>query len=221
MDRSAFARRLDATNLKLDARESDIEALCREARDNGYAAVCVYPLNVGLCTRLLRGSDTAVCTVANFPHGRCAVRAVLAEIEEAASGGARELDFVMPPAGLRQGGTGAEAAEAVSVLCRAVRQTGMLSKVIVETCHLDEAGKLDALRICEDAGADFIKTSTGFAAAGATVEDVRLFATRRRGPIRIKASGGIRTAVQALDLLTAGADRLGVSAAAALLRELR
>jgi len=216
----AFAARLDATNLRLDASEADLCRLCDEAGQSGYGAVCVYPTSVPLCAALLDGATTAVCTVIGFPHGRSPIETKRREILEAAEAGADEVDIVMNYAALRSGERSLLAEELIR-LCETAREGRATSKVIVETCFLDDRQKLEALRLCEDAAADFVKTSTGFGAGGATEADVRRIAENRAADIRVKASGGIRTLGDATALLEAGADRLGVSAAGQLLAAFR
>jgi len=220
MNASDFAATLDATNLKLDASDGDICALSDEAAHAGYASVCVYPTSVSICSDILYSANAGVCTVIGFPHGRSSLESKRAEILQAKEHGANEVDIVMNYAELRSGEKTIVTEEIVR-LCEVARECGLLTKTIVETCFLNEAQKLTALAICEKAGADFIKTSTGFGSGGATVEDIQLFADHRKGPIKIKASGGIRTLSDALALIEAGAERLGVSAASALLAELK
>jgi deoxyribose-phosphate aldolase len=215
-----FAATLDATNLKLDASDGEICALCDEAAHAGYASVCVYPTSVSMCADILYNTSARVCTVIGFPHGRSSLEAKREEILRAKHHGAAEVDIVMNYAALRAGEKGLATEELVQ-LCQTARDAQLLTKIIVETCFLNEAQKLAALSACETAGADFIKTSTGFGSAGANVDDIQLFATQRTGAIKIKASGGIRSLSSALALLDAGAERLGVSAAAALLAELK
>ena len=215
-----FAATLDATNLKLDASDGEICALCDEAAHAGYASVCVYPTSVSICSDILYNTPPRVCTVIGFPHGRSSLEAKREEILRAKQHGADEVDIVMNYAALRSGEKSLVTEELVR-LCETAREAELLTKIIVETCYLNQAQKLTALAACETAGADFIKTSTGFGSGGATVDDIKLFAANRSGPIKIKASGGIRTLSDALALLEAGAERLGVSAAGALLDELK
>lgn len=220
MNASDFAATLDATNLKLDASDGEICALCDEAAHAGYASVCVYPTSVSIGSDILYNSSAGVCTVIGFPHGRSSLESKREEILRAKAHGANEVDIVMNYAALRAGDKTIVTEEIVR-LCEVARANELLTKIIVETCYLNEAQKLTALAICEKAGADFIKTSTGFGSGGATVADIQLFAQNRKGPIKIKASGGIRTLSNALALIEAGAERLGVSAAGALLAELK
>ena len=219
MNVSEFAATLDATNLKLDATQEDIHALCTEAIQAGYASVCVYPSYVPLCSALLKESKVNVCTVIGFPHGCSSAQSMHEEIKYAHSNGANEVDIVIRHAALRNGENEVVTAETIS-LCHTARELGLISKIIVETCYLNETQKQMALTICEQAGADFIKTSTGFGVGGATLEDVNYFIKHRTTPIKVKASGGIRTLDQALAFINAGAERLGISSANQLLKEL-
>jgi len=215
---TALTGYLDSTNLRLDSADADLRTLCTDAREYGFAAVMLYPASVPLAAQALAGCPVHVGTVIGFPHGRTSTAAKECEIRAMAAAGAHEVDIVMNYADLRGGRKTAVAAE-LGRLAAVARELRLLSKVIVETCFLDRAQKLAALAVCEDAGVDFIKTSTGFGAAGATVDDVKLFADHRRGPIRIKAAGGIKNLAQARALIAAGAERLGTSSAVALVLE--
>ncbi len=218
MKPAPLAGYIDSTNLRLDATDVDLRTLCADARRYALAAVMLYPASVPLAADALAGSAVRVGTVIGFPHGRAPTAAKEAEIRAVAAAGAHEVDIVMNYPDLREGRRAAVAAE-LGRLAAEAHALHLLVKVIVETCYLDRAQKLAALAVCEDAGADFIKTSTGFGAAGATVDDVKLFADHRRGAIRIKAAGGIKTLAQARALIAAGAGRLGTSSAAALVQE--
>ncbi|ADE56039.1 deoxyribose-phosphate aldolase [Coraliomargarita akajimensis] len=213
-----LARYLDATNLKLDSTDGELCALCDEAAQANYASVCVYPTNVSICSSILYNTSVAVCTVIGFPHGRSSITAKAAEINAVAEQGAGEVDIVLNYQALRAGEKSLATEDAVR-LCEAAKAHNLRTKIIVETCYLNQAQKLDALLICEQAGADFIKTSTGFGSAGAQVDDIRLFADRRQNGIQIKASGGIRNLASSLEMIHAGATRLGVSAAGNIMKE--
>jgi len=215
-----LAASLDSTNLRLDATAADITNLCREAAEQRFACVMIYPASVPLAARVLNGSGLRIGTVIGFPSGRFSTSAKAAEITAAAAAGAHEVDIVMNYAALREGENAAVAAE-VAELTSIAHKLGLLIKVIVETCYLPESCLLPALQICEDAGADFIKTSTGFGSAGAKPEHLKLWASHRRGSIQLKAAGGIKTLADAQVLLTAGATRLGTSSAAAIVAEAR
>jgi deoxyribose-phosphate aldolase len=156
--------------------------------------------------------------VIGFPSGRFSTAAKAAEITAAHAAGAHEVDIVMNYSALHEHAAHTVEAE-IKSLTHLAHGYGQLVKIIVETCFLTHDQKLIALRLCEDAGADFIKTSTGFGTAGAKVEDIAFWADKRRGNIQIKASGGIKTLADALALLNAGAMRLGTSSAGAILRE--
>lgn len=220
MEVSELAKFMDATNLKLDSSDGELCALCDEAAEAKYASVCVYPTNVSLCSSILYNTEVDVCTVIGFPHGRSSLEAKIAEVLQAKEHGAGEVDIVLNYHALR-GGENSLAAEEAVRLCQTARDHDLLTKIIVETCFLNERQKLVALKICEQAGATFIKTSTGFGTAGATVEDIALFRDNRTNGIQIKASGGIRDLKTSLAMIEAGATRLGVSAAGGILAELR
>lgn len=213
-----LAASLDSTNLRLDASEADIEQLAREAAQHRFACVMIYPASVPLAARVLAGTGTRIGTVVGFPSGRFSLDAKAAEILAAHHAGAHEVDIVMNYAALRAGHL-AEVTTEVSRLTALAHDQGQLIKVIVETCFLTAAQKLAALEICETAGADFIKTSTGFGTAGAQVADIAAWAAARKTKIALKASGGIKTLADATALLAAGATRLGTSNAAAILAE--
>ncbi|MDD3181111.1 MAG: deoxyribose-phosphate aldolase [Opitutaceae bacterium] len=218
MTTASLAAYLDSTNLRLDATDTDLRTLCADARRGGFAAVMLYPGSVPLAREALAGTPVAIGTVIGFPHGRSSAAAKEAEIRAVAAAGAHEVDIVMNYADLREGRRAAVAAE-LGTLASVSRHLKLLTKVIVETCFLDRTQKLAALALCEGAGVDFIKTSTGFGADGATVDDVKLFADHRHGAIRIKAAGGIKTLSKAQALIAAGATRLGTSSAVALVQE--
>ncbi|MBC2602110.1 deoxyribose-phosphate aldolase [Puniceicoccus vermicola] len=216
---SEIAGALDATNLKLDASAADIEALCHDALGHSVATVCVYPTNVPLCRKILGSGDVGIAAVIGFPSGRYSTRSKIVEIDEVSAMGASEVDIVLNYPALIEGQTEALRKEA-SQLAEACRKVGLVSKFIVETCYLDEAQKLTMLDICEKAGANFIKTSTGFGSAGAQLADIELWAKAKTSShLKIKASGGIRTREQVEAFLTAGASRIGLSSAKAVLSE--
>ncbi|HOF10371.1 MAG TPA: deoxyribose-phosphate aldolase [Opitutaceae bacterium] len=217
---AALAATLDATNLRLDATADDIRTLCLEALQQAYACVMIYPTSVALAARVLSGSDVRIGTVVGFPSGRMSTQAKAAEIACAAKSGAHEVDIVMHYAALRDG-TPSDAATELHTLTRQAHDLGLLVKVITENCYLAEDQILAALQMCEEAGADFIKTSTGFGSAGANATHIALWAKHRTGRIKIKAAGGIRTLKDAEALLAAGADRIGTSNARGLLSELQ
>ena len=220
MTAAELAATLDSTNLRLDATEADIATLCDEAAVERFACVMIYPASVSFAAQRLRGTGTRIGTVIGFPSGRFSTQGKRAEIEAAQAAGAHEVDIVMNYPALREG-RGAEAGDEIAALTARAHELGLLVKVIVETCYLDDAQRLAVLRLCEAAGVDFIKTSTGFGSAGARVEDIRAWAAARSRAIGLKASGGIKTLADAQALLAAGATRLGTSSAGAIVAAFR
>lgn len=212
-DRRSLARLLDHTLLKPDATGAEIERLCGEARRLGFATVCVHPSWVELCVRLLEGSGVGVCAVVGFPLGATTSAVKAAEAREAAANGARELDMVLHLGALKSGDDAAVLED-----IRAVRAAvpGRTLKVILETGLLSREEKVRACLLAREAGADFVKTSTGFGPGGATVEDVRLLRETVGPRMGVKASGGIRDAAAAAAMIAAGATRLGTSASVAI-----
>ncbi|GAA4377020.1 deoxyribose-phosphate aldolase [Hymenobacter koreensis] len=211
-----LAARIDHTLLKPDATRAQIEQLCSEAVAAGFASVCVPPHYVPVAAAALHSSGVAVCTVIGFPLGYNTPAAKQAEAEEALRHGATELDMVLNNAAFRSGDFAAVQRD-IQQLADICHHQGALLKVIIETALLTPEDIAKACELCAAAGADFVKTSTGFASRGASVEDVRLMRSQLPAHIRIKAAGGIRTHAQAVALVQAGADRLGASAGLALL----
>lgn len=213
----AIAKYIDHTLLKADARKEDIEKLCSEAFHNGFASVCVNSCWVPLASELLAGTDVKVCTVVGFPLGAASGKAKAAEAAEAAKQGAVEIDMVMN-IGMLKSGMLDDAKEDIQEVRNAVK--GRTLKVIIETCLLTDEEKREACRLAAEAGADFVKTSTGFSTGGATVHDVVLMkeAVAPYG-LKVKASGGIRNYRDAKAMIDAGADRIGASAGIAIVKE--
>lgn len=216
-DPRSVAGRIDHTDLRPTATPQDAREACRIARSAGCAAVCLSPRHVSLAAEALAGSAVAVCTVVGFPHGTQEPGIKVSEAARAIEQGAQEIDMVISLGDLRARDFGAVYEEIAGV--RRGAGAGIL-KVIIETTLLSEEEKVLAAILAQWAGADFVKTSTGFAGGGATPSDVRLLRRAVGGGLRIKASGGIRTAGQALALLDAGADRLGMSSTLSVLAEL-
>lgn len=207
---------IDHTLLAADATAADVECLCAEAREHEFAAVCVNGLHLARVARALAGSHVAPCSVVAFPLGAMDPRAKRFEAECALDAGAREIDAVIA-LGALLAGDDALVARDLAGLAEACHARGALLKVILECARLDEAEKRRAARLALDAGADFLKTSTG-TVGGATEADVRLLVELAAGGAQVKASGGIRDASAARVLLAAGAARLGTSAGLAILR---
>ena len=211
-----LSRYFDHTLLKPEATAERYRALCAEARQLATRSVCVPPDRVGLCAAELAGSEVEVCTVIGFPLGYHSSSAKVREVEIAASAGATEFDMVIPIGRMRDGDV-----EAVYDDVRAVVAAGcsMVVKVILENALLDEPERIDAAVAAVQAGAAFIKTSTGFASGGARVEDLRMFRLVAGDDRGVKAAGGIRDLAFARACIEAGADRIGASATGAILDE--
>lgn len=215
-----IARLIDHTLLKPDATGGQIETLCREAREHGFATVCVNPAWVSLCAQLLRGCETRVCTVVGFPLGATLTEVKAYETERVIAGGACEVDMVMNVGALKSGDYRLVERDIAAVV-EACRRGGAVCKVILETALLTDDEKVKASVLCKAAGADFVKTSTGFASGGATAEDVALM-RRVVGPaMGVKASGGVRDFKSAQAMIEAGADRIGASVGVKIVQESR
>jgi deoxyribose-phosphate aldolase len=217
--KAQFARMIDHTLLKNTAIRKDIELLCSEALEFGFASVCVHPFYVGMCSSILHKSSTKVCTVIGFPHGMHRTGVKIAETMQAIHDGAQEIDMVIQVGALIDGDKDIVWNDIRSVVDTA-HQSGAVVKAIIETSVLNEEQKISACEIISDAGADFIKTSTGFAGGGATIEDIRLLRTHVHPDIQVKASGGIRTFEQALAMIQAGATRIGTSSGVSMVSTL-
>lgn len=211
-----LARYIDHTNLKPTATPEDIKKLCVEARQFGFKAVCVNSCYAALASELLKGSDVLVCAVAGFPLGAMSTAAKKFEAEQAVKDGASEIDMVMN-IGLAKAGDWAAVEKDISAVKQAILAAEL--KVIIETCYLTDEEKIAACEAAVRAGAGFVKTSTGFGPAGATVEDVRLMKKAVEGRALVKAAGGVRDKATALAMIEAGADRLGTSNGVGIVQE--
>lgn len=208
---ASIARMIDHTLLKPEATRQQIEELCAEAKQYNFASVCINPSYVKLCAGILRDASVKVCTVIGFPLGATSSEAKAFETEKAIRDGAREVDMVMN-VGMLKSGEYDYVQNDIAAVVGAAHRHGVLTKVIIETGLLTDEEKVKACALAKKAGADFVKTSTGFAKGGATVGDVALM-RRVVGPdLGVKASGGVRTQEQALALIASGADRIGASA---------
>jgi deoxyribose-phosphate aldolase len=215
-----IARHIDHTLLKPDATRAQIETLCAEAREHGFATVCVNPVWVRLCAELLRGSETRVCSVTGFPLGATPPEVKGFETARVIADGATEVDMVMNIGALKSGDYRLVERDITAVV-EACRQGGALSKVIIETALLTDDEKVKACVIAKAACADFVKTSTGFASGGATAQDVALM-RRVVGPeMGVKAAGGVRDLKSAQAMIEAGADRIGASVGVKIVQESR
>jgi deoxyribose-phosphate aldolase len=213
-----LARLIDHTLLRPEASRSDIEQLCREALSHGFGSVYLNPAWVSWAAEKLRGSGVKVGTVVGFPFGATLPSAKRAEAEAAIRVGAGELDMVMNVGALRSGQLDRVESD-IRGVAEISHASGCILKVILENAYLSDAQKVTACRIAEQAGADYVKTSTGFGPSGAREADVRLMRETVGPAMGVKAAGGIRTLRDALCMLAAGADRLGSSASVAILAE--
>ena len=208
---ASLASLIDHTLLRPEATGSQIAELCREARQYGFAAVCVNPCWVALAVSELAGSATKIATVAGFPLGATSTEAKLAEAAAALRVGAQEIDMVMNIGALR-GGDLETVRQDIQAVARECHAAGAIVKVILETALLDDRQKAVACTLAKMAGADFVKTSTGFGPAGATAPDVALMRRVVGAEMGVKAAGGIRTLDDLRRMTAAGANRIGTSA---------
>ncbi len=224
INRAQLAKMIDYAALQADTTEKDIQRLCNEAMEFHVASVCVNPAYVGLAANLLKGSDVKVGSVVDFPLGQSTVRSKSFEALDCIGRGAKEIDMVMNVGGLKSGRLELvkRGIEAVVKLTRAkepeIGQT-ITIKVIIEACYLTDQEKRVASEIIKKAGADFVKTSTGFGSGGATKKDIKLIRETVGFDVGVKASGGIKNCDKALEFIDAGATRIGTSHAVAILKE--
>ena len=220
-----FAKTVDHTLLKPNVVEGDIVRICEEAAQYHFAAVCIPPCYVRLAAKELRGVDVKVATVVSFPFGADTTAIKTAAVRDAITHGASELDVVMNISRFLSGDFNYVAEELasvnqeVSVVAMNNGLNDVVVKVIIETAYLDDKMKKLATQIVASSGADFVKTSTGFAPVGATAADVAILREEAPEGLAVKASGGIRTLEDALDILNAGASRLGMSASVEIMKE--
>jgi deoxyribose-phosphate aldolase len=211
---------IDHTLLRPDATRADIETLCREAVAFGFATVCVNPCWVALAARLLRGSRSVTCSVVGFPLGATTADVKHYETRRAIFDGAAEIDMVINVGALKSGDVRLveRDIEAVTAPCR---EQGVLSKVIIEAAYLTEQEKITACTLAKVAGADFVKTSTGFGPGGATVADVALMRRAVGAEMGVKAAGGVKDLASLEAMVAAGATRVGASAGVRIVQQSR
>ncbi len=213
-----IAHRIDHTLLKPEATQQQIETLCKEALENKFASVCVLPYYVPVCAQILKDSGVKVCTVIGFPLGATLTEAKLAEAHAGLKNGATELDMVINISALKNK-SWLYVQNEIDALAKKSHENNAILKVIIETCLLTEEEKIKACELVTNAGADFIKTSTGFSTSGATIEDVVLLKNHVGEKVMVKASGGIRDLQTAAAMIEAGADRLGTSSGVKIVHE--
>jgi deoxyribose-phosphate aldolase len=215
----AVAHRIEHTLLRPEVTRGEISQICEEATYYGFALVMVNPCHLALASKLLRDTRVKVGTVIGFPLGATLTTVKRFEAFEALRLGADELDMVLNISSLKSGDRTLVECD-ISSLAEATHQAGAVLKVILETALLTNDEKRLACELCLAANADFVKTSTGFGPAGATVEDVALLRRVVGNRARVKAAGGIRTAADAAAMISAGADRIGCSSSVSIVREL-
>lgn len=213
-----LAAKIDHTLLRADATREEILQVCAEARTYQFASVCVNGGWVALVARELRGSGVKTCTVVGFPLGAMSTAAKVFEAEDAIANGATEVDMVLA-VGLLRAGENLAVEKDVRAVAEACHRGGAILKVILETALLSDAQKETACRLCVAAGADFVKTSTGFSKGGATAADIALMRKIVGPGLGVKASGGIRTLADARTMIAAGASRIGASASVRIVQE--
>jgi deoxyribose-phosphate aldolase len=203
-----YNRLIDHTLLKPDATRKEIEKLCYEAKEHDFASVCVNPCWVSYCSELLKDCRVNVCTVIGFPLGATSTKAKVEEIKEAIKDGAKELDMVINIGKLKDGDY-----DYVEKEIHALKEAcgNLVLKVIIETCLLTDEEKVKACELSKKAGADFVKTSTGFSKGGATVHDVALMRKTVGPKMGVKASGGVKNKEEMKQMVEAGATRIGTS----------
>ncbi|WP_400164091.1 deoxyribose-phosphate aldolase [Brevibacillus sp. TJ4] len=206
-------RYIDHTLLKPEATAAMIDKLCAEAKEHNFASVCVNPYWVKRCAELLAGTEVKVCTVIGFPLGATTTASKAAETKDAIANGAGEVDMVLNIGALKSGDL-----DSVKRDVAAVKQAAgdVLLKVILETGLLTDEEKETACKLCVEAGADYVKTSTGFGQGGATVQDIALMRKTVGDKLGVKASGGVRDRETALAMIEAGASRIGTSSGVAI-----
>ena len=217
---SAIPRLIDESRLKPDATPADVEEMCAQARRYRFGFVLVNPIYMRLACELLAGSEVTPVAVVAFPFGAVPPQVKAHEARQAIQDGAREIDTVLPIGELRAGNYRSVVADILTMV-REVHRDDVRLKVIIETAYLDQRQKVAASLAVLEAGADFVKDSSGFAPKGATVEDVRLMRSVVTSEIGVKAAGGIRTLADARALIDAGATRIGTSSGAKIVMEIQ
>lgn len=210
-----FAKTIDHSLLQPQLTDEDVLAGCKLAARYDAASVCVKPYHVRLAAEALRGSTVVVSTVVGFPHGSSTTETKLAEAGQALEDGALELDMVLNYGALRSGRL-EDVGREVRAICELAHSRNARVKVIFENAHLNDEQKIAACRLCDEAGADWVKTSTGFAPTGATIADIQLMRANVSPRVQVKAAHGVRTLAAALEMIDAGVTRIGATATATM-----
>jgi deoxyribose-phosphate aldolase len=213
-----IAQYIDHTLLKPEATQDQVAQLCYEANKYHFASVCVNPTNVKLAAQLLKGSSAKVCTVIGFPLGATPATVKAYETQQAIRDGATEIDMVINIGALKSGDL-ATVYDDIASVARAAHAGNALLKVIIETALLTDEEKVAACQLAKDAGANFVKTSTGFGPGGATAADVALMRRVVGAEMGVKASGGVRSYADLKEMVAAGATRIGASAGIRIMQE--
>ena len=208
---------IDHTCLKADATSNDISTLCQEAQEYQFKAICINPSFVSMAKDLLDGSEVKLCTVVGFPLGANKSELKAAEAQMAIEDGADEIDMVINVGALKEKDYDLVFRD-IQLVTETCHTHGKIIKVIIETCLLTDEEKIKVCKLATDAGADFVKTSTGFGSAGATVHDIELMKKSIAEDMQVKASGGVRTREFALELIKAGASRIGATSSIAIVQ---
>lgn len=211
-----YAKMIDHTLLKTDATKADLDKLIAEAKEYDFMSVCVSPIWVSYAHEQLKDTDVKVCTVIGFPQGATPTAVKVFETENAIENGATEVDMVIPVGFLKDKNYDYVKADIAGVVNAAKGKA--LTKVIIETCLLTDEEKVMACKLAKEAGADFVKTSTGFSTGGATVHDIALMRKTVGETMGVKASGGVRTREDADAMIAAGATRIGASSGIAIVK---
>lgn len=217
MDKKQLAKMIDHTNLKPEATSKEIKKLCEEALQYNFASVCVNPTRVKEAYEMLKDSEVKVCTVIGFPLGATTTKVKVFETKDAIENGATEVDMVINIGRLKEKDYDFVKQDIKSVVDAAKGKA--LTKVIIETCLLTDEEKVVACKLAKEAGADFVKTSTGFSTGGALKEDIKLMRETVGQELGVKASGGVRTLEDAKAMIENGATRIGASASIKICEE--
>jgi len=218
ISKKQFAKMIDHTLIKPTATRNDVEKLCKEAEKYGFGCVCVNSMYVSLAKQLLGGTDVKVCSTVGFPFGATLPQVKAFEAEKAVERSAHEIDMVINIGALKSGDYETVKKDIETVVNVKRSHRDLVIKVIIETSYLTTQEKIVACRLAKEAGADFVKTSTGLV-GGATVEDVKLMRKTVGKDIGVKAAGGIRTFKEALAMIEAGANRIGTSTGVVIIEE--
>jgi len=219
LSREELAKMIDSTNVKATATKNEIEKLCKEAAEYGFRCAVVNPVYVKLAASILKGSSVKVCSTVGFPVGVSLPEIKALEAVKAVEDGAEELDMVINLSAMKSGDYETVKQDIAAVVDVKRLSKDIIVKVIIETTFLTKDEKIIACKLSKEAGADFVKTSTGLFGKGATVEDVKLMRQTVGKDMGVKAAGGIRTYADAIAMIEAGANRIGTSTAAQIIQE--